>query len=62
MVLPNEPHSLFELIAIANAALQDWFNNNIVPKNYSYPILGNIFIIDHFETSPIFQVFNYGLK
>ena len=55
MVLPNKPKTLIELADTANPALLSWFHT-IVNKYPGYPILGNILIIDHFETSNVTSV------
>eukprot|EP00052_Salpingoeca_macrocollata_P007749 m.61962 g.61962 ORF g.61962 m.61962 type:complete len:140 (-) comp16235_c0_seq1:142-561(-) len=61
MLLPGHPKSLIELADTASKALDPWFSGRIAPHQYSYPVLANIVIIDHFETSDIAQVVLRGL-
>jgi hypothetical protein len=54
MVLPGKPKTLIELADTANPLLLSWFEG--LSTDLTYPILGNILIIDHFETSNITAV------
>eukprot|EP01139_Manchomonas_bermudensis_P011044 Amastigsp_a341895_43.p1 type:complete len:334 gc:universal Amastigsp_a341895_43:95-1096(+) len=52
-LLPNQPKSLLELAQIANVALPGW----VAGLNATgFPLLGNIFIIDSYETSEIVRL------
>jgi len=53
MIFPGNPRTLIELASLANPALPGWFNN---VTNFTYPILGNILIIDDAINSQILDV------
>lgn len=59
-IIPGHPHTLLELADIACSNLEKWFDQQIAPKGYKYPILGNIFIIDDFANSPILKIVTRG--
>ncbi len=61
MVLPGHPKTLIELADTAAPALSPWVAGILGRGNLSYPMLGNILIIDHFETSNITAVVLEGL-
>jgi len=62
MLLPDHPHYLIELANIANADLNNWYNKQIAPAGFKYPIFGNILIIDNYSFSPIIDIVLKGLK
>lgn len=53
MLLPDHPKTLIELADTASKALAPWAAAQATAHNHLYPLLGNILIIDHFETSDI---------
>jgi len=61
MVLPGHPQTLLELANIADKDLVSWYTSQIEPKHFSYPILGNILIIDHYDVSAIVDIVTRGM-
>jgi len=61
-LLPWEPRTLIDLANTANTAMESWFNSHVLPKNYTYPFLANLCIIDSFQNSPIVQIVQRGLN
>eukprot|EP01104_Vermistella_antarctica_P000169 TRINITY_DN1018_c5_g1_i1.p1 TRINITY_DN1018_c5_g1~~TRINITY_DN1018_c5_g1_i1.p1 ORF type:complete len:372 (+),score=48.41 TRINITY_DN1018_c5_g1_i1:183-1298(+) len=55
-ILPGKPHTLLELADVANADLSSWYDRMFTNVSFSFPALGNLFIIDHFDTSPILDI------
>lgn len=55
-MLLGYPHTLLQLADIANKDLVKWFEDKIKPSQYSYPILGNILIIDHYDVSAVVDI------
>lgn len=56
MIFPDKPHTLLQLADIANKDLVNWFQTDIEPIHFKYPILGNILIIDHYDVSAIVEI------
>ena len=44
-----------------NEALPHWYDTVITPQHYTYPVLGNILIIDDYENSDIVNIVLRGL-
>ncbi len=61
MILPNHPKTLIELADTAAPTLPPWFANLTHSQQFQYPVLGNILIIDHFESSNITEIVLQGL-
>jgi len=60
-ILPDHPKTLLELAAIANQDLNNFWNNIVAPKNYTYPILSNIFQVDNYKSSNVVEIVTRGL-